>query len=173
MIYFTADTHFYHTKILELNKRPFSNINEMNEILIANWNACVGYEDEIYILGDFSFFKRGAVDVNNLLVRLSGKKYLIRGNHDYFLDEKDFNPHDFEWIKDYYLLSYQNMKFALFHFPIYSWERGAIHLHGHVHNREGWTQKSAVLGQMAFNVGVDVNNYRPVSIEEVIKRCIG
>ena len=173
MIYFTADTHFYHVNIINICKRPFANVEQMNITLIQNWNSCVNYDDEIYILGDFMF--KDGIKANNLLQRLNGKKYLIRGNHDKFIEEETFNKNNFEWIKDYYVLNYQKNKIVLFHYPIVEWDgyfKDTIHLHGHVHNcmRNAEQQKRvSVLGKKAVNVGVDVNNFKPISVERIIK----
>ena len=53
-IYFTADTHFNHENILDYCRRPYNNIQEMNEALVENWNKTVKKEDTVYHLGDFS-----------------------------------------------------------------------------------------------------------------------
>ena len=50
MIYFTADTHFFHSNIINLCDRPFKNVDEMNKVLIRNWNSYITELDEIYIL---------------------------------------------------------------------------------------------------------------------------
>jgi hypothetical protein len=34
MIYFTADTHFCHADIIRFCKRPFADVDEMNETLV-------------------------------------------------------------------------------------------------------------------------------------------
>lgn len=52
MIYFTADTHFWHENIIRFCNRPFTCAAEMDEALIANWNSRVKGNDIIYILGD-------------------------------------------------------------------------------------------------------------------------
>jgi len=107
--------------------------------------------------------------------RLNGKKYLIKGNHDKFIQDKTFDENNFEWIKDYYVLNYMKQKIVLFHYPIFEWEGyfgDAIHLYGHVHNSGNKIEeqkKFKLLGKRAINVGVDVNNYYPVSIEKIIK----
>ena len=36
MIYFTSDTHFFHSNIINLCDRPFKNVDEMNRVLIRN-----------------------------------------------------------------------------------------------------------------------------------------
>ena len=174
MIFFTADTHFNHSNIIRLCGRPFSDVEQMNETLINNWNSCVNNNDEIYILGDF-LFKGNAAEAENIINRLNGRKYLIKGNHDKFVDDRNFNKTGFEWIKDYYVLHYRKMKFILFHYPIFEWDGyfgNAIHLYGHVHNSGNNSreyEKFRILGKRAINVGVDVNNFYPVSIEKIMK----
>lgn len=174
MIYFTADTHFYHSNIIRLSNRPFKDIDEMNHMLIRNWNSYITNNDEIYILGDF-IYKGNGKQANALLSRLHGKKYLIKGNHDNFLNDPNFDITLFEWVKDYYVLDYKKIKFVLFHYPILEWAgyfRNSIHLYGHVHNAcKDPLQKARldILGDKAINVGVDVNNYFPISIEDILK----
>lgn len=51
MIYFTADLHFYHDKIITHVNRPFHDAQQMNQALIRNWNQRVSPEDEVYIWG--------------------------------------------------------------------------------------------------------------------------
>ena len=53
MIYFTSDTHFGSQRTLELSKRPFANVGEMDFALMTNWNKTVSQEDVVYHLGDF------------------------------------------------------------------------------------------------------------------------
>jgi calcineurin-like phosphoesterase family protein len=81
MIYFTADTHFNHSNIINHCGRPFNNVDQMNDKLIQNWNSCINNDDEIYVLGDF-MFKGNGTEANNLLKRLNGIKYFIKGNHN-------------------------------------------------------------------------------------------
>jgi len=147
----------------------------MNNKIIQNWNSCVDYDDEIYLLGDLMFNGSGA-EANNFLSRLNGKKYLIKGNHDEkYLKDETFNKDNFEWIKDYHVLYYNKIKIVLFHYPILEWEgyfSDSIHLHGHVHNCSkniDQQKRLKILGKRAVNVGVDVNNYYPVNIEKIMK----
>ena len=149
----------------------------MNNELIKNWNSKITENDNVYILGDLMYEKSNGFEANDILKYLFGKKYLIKGNNDKFIDDKMFNKNSFEWIKDYFVLEYGSKKLILFHYPIFFWEeanRSSIHLYGHLHNTfNEWSAKQSEIihfGKNAFNVGVDVNNYFPVSIDEILNR---
>ena len=175
MIYFTAAHHFGHENIIKHCNRPFSSVEEMDAVLTNNWNSTVKPDDDIYILGDFTM--RPAVVAHKYLSQLNGRKYFIKGNHDKFLKGNAFRPYeqDFEWIKDYHVLHFEKRRFVLFHFPIAEWDqffRNSIHLYGHVHNSTTSGKRLTFLEkECAFNVGVDVNNYYPVSIYEIIAKA--
>lgn len=169
MIYFTSDLHFYHENVIKHAKRPFSTVGEMDAVLISNWNKVVRAADEVYILGDVTM--KGASFAAEVLRQLNGRKYLIKGNHDRFADQHSFDRGLFEWIKDYYELSYQNQRFILFHYPIAEWNhfyRDAIHLHGHQHNCRDYNLQNRESGLRCFDVGVDANDMCPISVEEIL-----
>ena len=174
MIYFTADQHFGHENVIRHCNRPYESAEEMDTALIRNWNDTVKSEDEVYILGDFTMLS--APKAHEYLTQLNGRKYFIKGNHDKFLKGNAFRPYekDFEWIKDYHVLNLHNRQIILFHFPIAEWHqffRKSIHLYGHVHNSEHSLKRLSTLDGAMFNVGVDVWDYRPVSIDEIIVRA--
>ena len=180
MKYYTSDLHFDHENMLkfEPESRPFNNVDEMNEALIQYWNAKVKPGDEVYILGDFCMSKSGR-RVNNLLRRLNGQKFLIKGNHDYFLDDPEFDKSLFIWIKDLKTIkdtfNGEKVNIVLCHYPIAVWDRkhhGAYHFFGHIHsNKSDGTHHPLEfnLGDHAFNVGVDVRDLEPKTLEELIK----
>lgn len=90
MKYYTSDIHFGHNKIINFEKRPFKSVEEMDNTIINNWNNKIKPTDEVYILGDFTFYK--GEKTNEILRQLNGSKYLIIGNHDcYFLKDKSFD----------------------------------------------------------------------------------
>ena len=55
-VFFTADTHFSFQRALEHSKRPFYDIDVMDNILIDNWNSTIGRNDIVFHLGDFGNF---------------------------------------------------------------------------------------------------------------------
>lgn len=52
--FFTSDTHFGHANIINLCKRPFRDVNHMNDMLVENWNSVVTDDDTVFYLGDFA-----------------------------------------------------------------------------------------------------------------------
>lgn len=166
MIYFTSDIHFGHKTANKCFQRPFSSYQEMEDTLIENWNNTISVTDTVYCLGDISFLP---YNKNlTLLTRLNGNKILIRGNHD--LDknifDKDGTQLIYKEIHDYLELRIDGYVFILFHYPILSWNKqdyGSYHLYGHIHN---YYDLSNLKNSM--DVGVDANNYTPISIEKVL-----
>lgn len=166
--WFTSDTHFRHTNIVELSKRPFQSLEEMTERIIENWNAVIGKSDTVYHLGDFalSWGKKDAEPVDSILARLNGQKHLIVGNHD--RDEVVKNK---RWAsaRSYHELKIDmggvhRQRIVLFHYPIRSWNqihRGAWMLHGHSHG------SLEDIGGKTIDVGVDPLNYMPINIHQV------
>lgn len=143
MRYYISDCHFYHRSLLtSMDKRPFDSIEEMNEFMIEQWNSRVNKNDDVIILGDLSW--GNAQQTMDLLKRLKGHKYLIRGNHDLYLKDKDFDQSLFGWIKDYAELRDNKRKVVLSHYPIVCYngqyrldEEGVPKtwmLYGHIHN---------------------------------------
>lgn len=81
MIYFTSDMHLGHVAIIHMCNRPFKNVEEMNKVLIRNFNSMVHKNDTVYLLGDVTH--RVSLDeANELISKLNGHKILICGNHD-------------------------------------------------------------------------------------------
>jgi calcineurin-like phosphoesterase family protein len=79
-----ADCHFSHRGIVNFlrpngeKERPWTDVEEMNEVLISNWNSVVRPKDTVIVLGDF-VINRSALP---LASRLNGTKELVMGNHD-------------------------------------------------------------------------------------------
>jgi calcineurin-like phosphoesterase family protein len=167
MIYFTSDLHFGHEAVIAMGKRPFSNVEEMNEKLIENWNKVVHDNDDIYILGDL--FYRTEQPIEGILQRLSGRKHLVFGNHDKWWKNKvDLGKYFVEW-GGYMLANTGNGNATLCHFPQLHGE-GKYLIHGHLHNRRTeWYWEFYKGFDRALNAGVDVNDYRPVNLTQLIE----
>jgi calcineurin-like phosphoesterase family protein len=155
--YFTSDTHLNHFNIIEYCNRPFVSAQEMNEIIIANWNTIIRPSDTVYHLGDFGFGEQ----CKKIFQRLNGQKFLIIGNHD----RKEVFGYGWGWVKDVYNAKIDGKNIWLSHYPHRSWpksHRGSWHLFGHTHGRcEPY--------RLSFDIGVDSWGFFPVSFERVRK----
>lgn len=168
MIYFTSDLHFHHKKVIEFSSRPFSFVEEMNQALIENWNHRVTPQDSVYILGDLTL--KGTQLAMEALEQLQGKKYLVKGNHDLFVEKDYFNHSLFEEISPYMELRTNHQLYVLCHYPMEEWNgyfRDSIHLHGHIHGMPQYNENQRAMGNRRYDVGVDANGYAPVSLEEI------
>lgn len=175
-IFFTSDTHFNHLNIIKYAQRPYSNAEEMNEALIKNWNRVVKPDDIVFHLGDFMFG-----NINRfweIRSRLNGKIYLIHGNHDYKLMCEGNIEQGFEDIVSQMNIVVDGQKIYLNHFPFLTFdgifkEKPSWQLFGHVHSNKEHPGTSPDIKRLdyllptQYDVGVDNNNYTPVSFNEV------
>lgn len=166
--FFTADPHFGHANIIRFCDRPFESKQEHDETLISNWNSVVTKKDHVYVLGDFGFGSPAWL-YNKIAQRLNGKIHLILGNHDKSV-KKEPLCNRFVFIKDVHFFKQKahgkTVEIFLSHYPHRSWPKsyhGSFHLFGHVHG------KLAPWG-LSFDVGVDAQNYTPISLGQVVKK---
>lgn len=153
MIFFTADLHFGHANILKYCNRPFESVRQMDNALIKNWNSVVMKDDIVYVLGDLGFCH--ADRLRSVTASLLGQKILILGNHDE-LDPFKYVSMGFQ--SAHTSLTVQN--YFLTHDPAIGAAVEGRVLCGHVH------QLFKRVGRV-LNIGVDVWNFCPVSLEEV------
>ena len=159
-IFFTSDTHFGHGGALGLYRRPFASVAAMNEGLIERWNQKVGPDDEVWHLGDFAIRQPAAVAAE-LLARLHGRKHLVTGNND---PEATTALEAWENVQPYVEVTVDGVSLVLCHYPFRSWRgmgKGWINLHGHCHGRLKSQPRQ-------FDVGVDVWDFRPISLREIL-----
>lgn len=167
MIYVTSDTHFGDRSIIRYVHRPFDSVEEMDETIIQNINGKVKREDVLYILGDFTMNGTLSTCQKYLNKITCDNVYLIRGNHDLSIYH---GGTPFKYIKDYTELFKCNTCFILSHYPFSSWNRkevGSIMLHGHLHSDKRSNEINQWQGLRRFDVGVDANDFTPVSLEYI------
>lgn len=174
--FFTSDTHFNHANIIKFCNRPFKDVEQMNDVMIANWNSVIGKDDTVFHLGDFCL--GGAAEWTKILDRLNGKIYLIMGNHDLKNIRQGFISR-FEHVAMQMRIEIGKKRIYLCHYPFLCFEGGykdgVWQLFGHVHTRRSNSGIDAgrlqYLYPTQYDVGVDNNNFIPVSFGQV-KRII-
>lgn len=165
MIWFTSDPHFGHRNIIQYSGRPFVDLEAHDETLLANWNAYVQPADVIYCLGDFAFYRKQG-EIERLLGRLHGTKFLITGNHDH---EATRTAKGWAKVTPYHeitpVVGGQKQLICLYHYRMVVWNRshhGSWALHGHSH---GTLPKN--FQSRTIDVGVDCYNYFPASLDQI------
>lgn len=150
-VWFTGCTHFKHGNIIGLCNRPFKDIHEHDEELIFRWNSTVKPNDTVHHVGDFGM----ADSLVTILPRLNGNIFFVQGNHD---------PAGFG--APYRELKTHGTLVVLSHYPFEEWNkwyRGSLHVHAHTHCFERVTAPGR------YSVGVDANDFAPVSLDELIE----
>jgi calcineurin-like phosphoesterase family protein len=163
--FYTSDLHFCHRNIIEYCNRPFRHadgqpdVQRMNRALIDNWNARVGQQDLTYLIGDFGMgpWQEWA----RIRRQLNGRIVLVKGNHDkktsswlLAVDE----VHASLWVDGIYMIHIPPQE------PAVIPDNTRLILCGHVH--EKW-KESSYRGIRMVNVGVDVWDMKPVTLEEI------
>lgn len=174
--WFLSDTHFSQQRTLELSKRPFNTVEEMDLAIISNWNKTIRMNDTVYFLGDFG----ESFEYLNLL---NFKKLnFVLGNYERLdADKKDIKAKSIKALEqipnikvfDRYECKLQlsnGRTVTMIHEPINPdgtedvfWQNNHLYLYGHIHGRTFYKLNGT-------DVGVDINRYTPLSEEEIIWR---
>lgn len=155
--FFISDTHFGDENILRYENRPFADTEEMDRELIRRWNEVVGYDDVVWILGDFG----AAACETKILSQLNGIKYLVKGNHD-ILSNDYYRKAGFQEVYDFPVI-YEGF-FILSHEGMYvNRNMPYANLFGHVHGSPLVKDFSS----QHVCVSVEKINYAPILFEKI------
>jgi len=154
-VFFISDLHFNHESMAR--KRGFLDANQMNEVIIRQWNSVVkSNKDVVYILGDITMEKKSGYE---LLDKLNGLKHVVLGNHDRYQDVAEL----LEYVHSVSgMISYKK-KVILTHCPIHPREldyRFTYNVHGHIHD-------DVIDDSRYINVSCEVINYQPKTLEQL------
>jgi calcineurin-like phosphoesterase family protein len=181
-IYFTADYHLGHAKIiLYCDRKPFYKkdidnhpdttifkteriakdcMNKMNSTIINNHNEIVKDGDIVYHVGDFCFRDNGTA--RDYEKQLNGTIVHIRGNHDKNNGVKTLIDKAIMDIGNYTVLVQHKPPAMPLEIP--EWVDFVIC--GHVHNH--W-KVMFMDSKPIINVGIDQWDFKPVSVESILK----
>ena len=179
-VFLVSDTHFGHMGVCRFTRldgvtklRPYDSPEEMDEDMIARWNAKVKPTDKVYHLGDVVINRKAL----KTLSRLNGDKVLIRGNHDIFRDE-EYRAY-FRELRAYHVMN----GMILSHIPVHSGSLGrfGVNIHGHTHANRVKKARGvdARTGEILYSdendlryhcVCVEQTDFAPILFEEVVAR---
>lgn len=162
-VWFIADTHFGHWNIVKYCNRPFESVEDMERVLIHNWNSKIRKDDKVFMLGDFALC--GKADIVRIGRQLNGRKTLVFGNHD-GASKNTYYEAGFEYVSkypivynDYFILSHEPPKFMSENTPY-------AYIYGHVHDSEMYS----TVTKRSCCVCVERWNYSPISFSQIYER---
>ena len=155
MVYFISDPHFGHQGIA--NMRGSLDVQDVDDLIVDNWNKTVSKRDIVYVLGDITMENHRSIA--SYLSRLTGVIRVVGGNHD--------TRQCCDAIRDLGITVMGCMIYKGFictHVPIHPSElhgyyRGNIH--GHIHN------PNIDFGENYFNVCCERIGYTPMLFDEI------
>lgn len=156
--WFTADEHYGHTNIIKYCNRPFQGLlaMEMDNDLMRRHNEVVKTSDTVIHIGDFSLISNYQVLYQNYISKLNGTHIFVRGSHDHWMSNRYHEIFEKKIKKQHIVCCHYAMRvWPLSHYG--SWQ-----LYGHSHG------KLEPLGKQ-YDVGVDNNNFYPVSFDQLVE----
>jgi len=155
--FFTADEHYGHANIISYCNRPFKSVYEMDEEIITRHNELVSDDDLTIHAGDFTLGK----EADYYRERLNGEHFFIMGSHDRWLKGRNIT----------HLLekTIEGQPIVVCHYAMRVWPRSHYNswqLYGHSHGR------LPPIGKQ-WDVGVDNNDFYPLSFERLKKIMVG
>lgn len=169
-VYIISDTHFYHNKIAEYCGRP----ENWQDMIIENWNSIIGVDDIVLHLGDFAIIKGFQLQmynstkkemIKNLVDKLNGKIYLIKGNHDRH-SVGFFRDTGITLIKKPFVIEYSGEK-ILFSHKFKPCKSKIINVHGHWHQKSLFIFK--VYKNYHINMSVEQTMYKPIQFKNLYR----
>ena len=173
--FWTSDTHYGHSNIIEYCNRPFRDCHHMNKRLIAESNMRVADGDVVVCVGDFCI--RGREKYKSFLRQLNGNWVFVRGNHDKNNGVKGLC--DWMFVKlshflifvshiPYYYTKPENTATSLLPYRLIEQveEICDFAVCGHVHEKWEYSLEGKI---PAINVSVDVRKFMPITDDELLK----
>lgn len=158
-IFVISDLHLGHANIIRYCSRPFlySRADEMDSVLVQNWNAVVSPGTPIYHLGDLSYGKP-AQRREYYTRQLRGDVTYLAGNHDDAAAGTDTSA----------VIDYHGFRFLLIHDPADAPPGfdGWI-IHGHHHNNDLASFPFIDMKNRRVNACAEVVGYVPVPLREL------
>lgn len=168
--WFVSDTHFGHENIIKFKDkdgdriRPFSSVEEHDQVIIDNINKVVSAEDRLYMMGDIAIGRRHIATIG----KLNGRKKLLKGNHDIF-KLVDYSPY-FEDIVSYRV--YPEHGFLFSHIPVHPSQlefRFKLNFHGHLHSNVV-LDDAGIPDKRYVNLCLEHTSFGPVNLQDLIDK---
>lgn len=165
-----SDPHFDHTNIIKYCNRPFQTVEEMNQLILQNWNRNVKDEDLVIFVGDMAF-GRGSRKPRWWIEQLKGHMIYLKGSHDHGIRPTSEGLDSTLFVANSVILRTDSCSYFLVHDPfnIPHWWKGWS-VHGHVHNNRPYLDNR--FGRTRVNVSVEAIGYKPITVRQLVADTI-
>lgn len=160
MFFYTSDEHFGHKNAIKHSNRPFSNVDEMDKVIIERHNALVDHKDTVIHCGDFTLIRNYQRVFDKYVSKLNGNHIFLMGSHDEWL-EKLRPPYIDE--RTHHTPAGRIMVVSC-HYSMKVWRKshyGSWQVYGHSHGNLPPEGKQ-------WDIGVDNNDFYPVPFSKLI-----
>ena len=164
-----GDLHFGDPNIIMFERPYFTDVQQMNETLIKNWNGEVlSDNDFVYVLGDFFDFTHiSKSEAKVILQQLRGHIILIAGNHDLeylqFFRENNIEVIEYPILVDGFWILSHEPQYVTMNAPY-------ANIFAHVHNNPMYTDVSP----RSFCASAERIGNKPIRMNDVfikVKSC--
>lgn len=151
MLWVITDTHINHTAMINSCGRP----KNFSALVCQNWKRMVKSKDAIIHLGDCAWDDKGM----EKLLKLPGKKILIRGNHDHKTFQEYMNM-GWDFAAESFELKFDRLTILFTHALRWN-HQTSINVHGHFHDlhREDFSH-------LYLPLSLESMGYMPIAIDE-------
>lgn len=160
-VWLWSDLHFFHKNIINFSERPYADVDEMTENLVANHNEYVEPGDISIWGGDVGF--GGDTRINEVLDRCNGYKILIVGNHDF--NKRKLRTLNFDEVHLIYKIWTPEGDFVLTHYPMDNIAAPYFNIHGHLHA----FPKLDTGHPLQRNINCEGIGYKPINLKDLTK----
>ena len=160
-VWIWSDTHFFHKNIIHFSERPYTDVNEMNEQMLLNYNEYVQPDDVCIWVGDVGF--GNDTKINSIVDQCNGYKILVVGNHDF--NKRKIRHLNFDEVHLIYNLPTPEGELLLTHYPMDNIKSPMFNLHGHLHVFPNHDTGHP----LHMNINCELMGYRPTLMEDVCR----
>jgi len=163
-IFVTSNQQFGRPGAIKAYKRPFADVEEMDEYLAKQWNSVVNKGDTVFVLGNFAWDPESG---ERLVKLLNGNIYVIPGEWD--RAAKDISDLAGSSLT-YHAIGIKEilgLKAVLSYWPLEDWpkkKKGFVSFIGHVNKKYKSDHKKHIV-----NVRCDNWDYKPIEIQQIVK----
>ena len=158
-VWLWSDLHLGHDDAIDVFRRPFSTVREMDDALFGNWRGVVDPHDTVVCLGDVSFDPLCGPTLRRVRTAPGARKILVFGNHDVGR-QGEIDARGFDEVYSTLCVA-GDPPLLLTHIPLRRVPEGCVNVHGHIHHRR-------VRGRSRhINVSVEQLDYRPTPLTSV------